>query len=289
MTRELEAAYLSGLQAALQSGYAILSSGGSSLDAVEASVISLEDNPLFNAGKGSVFNHAGSHEMDASIMRGDNLLAGAVAGVNGIQNPISLARAVMEKSRNVMLCGPGAEAFAKEMNLRSQPDSYFYSEFRYQQWKDAIARNETRLDHSKPGTGTVGAVALDARGNLAAATSTGGLTNKRWSRIGDSPIIGAGTYANNRTCAISCTGYGEFFMRTVAAHEISCLMEYKELTLESACDSLLQQVAAIGGTGGVIAIDKAGNIHTPFNSEGMYRAWQREGEIAQAQIYSIGV
>ncbi len=286
MTGELEAEYRSGLLAALQSGHAILSAGGSSLDAVEAAVICLENNILFNAGRGSVFNHAGTHEMDASIMRGDTLQAGAVAGVSGVQNPIALARAVMEKTGFVMLCDSGAEEFARQLNMSFKPDTWFYSEFRHQQWKVAVAREETLLDHSKLETGTVGAAALDGKGNLAAATSTGGLTNKRWSRIGDSAIIGAGTYANNRTCAVSCTGYGEFFVRTVAAHEISCLMEYKGLSLDSASDAVLHQVAALGGSGGVVAVDRTGNIFTPFNSEGMYRGWQREGEPAQVRIYA---
>jgi beta-aspartyl-peptidase (threonine type) len=285
-TGELEAEFNAGLLVAVESGYSVLSAGGSSLDAVEAAVSRLEDNVLFNAGKGSVFNHTGTHEMDASIMRGDTLKAGAVAGIRGVQNPISLARAVMERTSHVMLCGSGAEEFARQVNLPLMPDSYFYSDFRHQQWRDAVARNVTRLDHSKPETGTVGAVAIDENGNLAAATSTGGLTNKHWSRIGDSAIIGAGTYANDRTCAVSCTGYGEFFIRTVAAHQISCLMEYSGQTLQAACDSVLHQVAEIGGSGGVIAIDRGGNICTPFNTEGMYRAWLREGEAAQVRIYA---
>jgi len=203
-----------------------------------------------------------------------------------VQNPIRLARAVMEKTRHIMLSGSGAEDFAREINLPNRADSYFYSENRYQQWKDAVARNVTRLDHSKPDTGTVGAVAVDVAGDLAAATSTGGLTNKRWSRIGDSAIIGSGTFAKNSTCAVSCTGYGEYFMRTVAAHEISALMEHAGQTLQSACDAVLRQVAEIGGSGGVIAVDRSGNICTPFNTEGMYRGWQREGEAAQTRIYA---
>lgn len=273
MTPEKEAAYTKALQEALHLGYAILEKGGTSLDAVEATVRSLEDTPLFNAGKGSVFTHDGTHEMDASIMRGDTLEAGAVAGVKLVQNPVTLARTIMEKSEHVLLCGEGAAAFAKQMNLPFQDEAYFFDEFRHNQWKKAVEEDVIQLDHSDKKFGTVGAVALDVHGNLAAATSTGGMTNKRWGRAGDSPIVGAGTYANNKTCAISCTGHGEFFIRAVVAYDISCLMEYKGLSLEEACREVVnKKLVDFGGEGGLVAVDAQGNICLPFNSEGMYRA-----------------
>lgn len=279
LTPEKEQQYLKGLSDALMAGKVILEKGGSALDAVEASVVSLENCDLFNAGRGSVFNHNGKHEMDASIMNGINLDAGAVTCVQGIANPVKAARMVMEKSDHVLLAGNGAEEFARLNHLEFKNEDYFFNDFRYRQWQEIKDTEKIQLDHSggERKFGTVGAVAMDAAGNLAAATSTGGMTNKRWGRIGDSPIIGSGTYANNATCAISCTGHGELFIRSVVAYDISCLMEYKGLTLKEACDIVvMQKLVKIGGEGGLIAIDKAGNIELPFNSEGMYRGWCNE-------------
>ncbi len=277
MTEEKEARYKAALQAAVETGYAVLEKGGSALDAVEAAVVSLEDCPLFNAGKGAVYTNDGRHEMDASLMWGKDLSAGAVSLIRNVKNPITLARAVMEKSEHVYLCGEGAEAFARANNIRFEGDDYFNDEFRYQQWQKAKAEDAAYLDHNVQTEdkkfGTVGAVALDMQGNLAAATSTGGMTNKKFGRIGDSPIIGAGTYANNNTCAISCTGHGELFIRTVTAYDVSCLMEYKGLSLKEACNEVvMKKLVAIQGEGGLIAVDRQGNIELCFNSEGMYRA-----------------
>ena len=286
ITPEQEKAFREGLEAALDAGYKRLAQGGMRSDAVEQAVRSLEDNELFNAGKGAVFSASGKHELDASIMCGQSLKAGAVAGVTNVRNPITLARTVMEQSENVFLLGSGAEDFAREKKLPIEPDDYFFTELRFQQLKEAQQANKTQLDHSKrnTGKGTVGAVALDSEGNLAAATSTGGLTNKKYGRVGDTPVIGAGTYANNQTCAVSCTGYGEFFIRSVVAYDISCLMAYKGLSLKEACAYVVQdKLKAMGGEGGLIAIDRAGNVELPFNSEGMYRAWRNQmgqGEVA---------
>lgn len=292
MTAEKEAAYTKGLSNAISAGNSILENGGSSIDAVEAAVKSLEDFPLFNAGRGAVFTNKGTHEMDASIMDGNTLEAGAVSGVSLAKNPVSLARAVKEKSGHVFLCGSEAEAFGKTVGIAFQDESYFYTEERYKQWQDVKDSDTYQLDHSdKTETGerkfgTVGAVALDIHGNIAAATSTGGMTNKRFGRIGDSPIIGAGTYANNKTCAISCTGHGEFFIRAVVAYDISCLMEYKGYSLKQACDYVVKdKLVKFGGEGGLVAIDAMGNIELPFNSEGMYRAWSIEGEASNVKIY----
>lgn len=291
MTPEKEALYIEGLTKAITRGKMLLEKGASSLEAVEAAVVELENFPLFNAGKGAVFTNAGTHEMDASIMEGNTLQAGAVSGIQHVQNPVSLARMVMEKSGHVFLCGPEAEVFAKKMQLPFQPDEYFYEESRYKQWQEVKDTEGYQLDHTiKHGEGkkfgTVGAVALDKHGNLAAATSTGGMTNKRYGRIGDSPIIGAGTYANNKTCAISCTGHGEFFMRAVVAYDISCLMEYKGLSLQAACDYVVKdKLVKMGGEGGLIAIDTLGNICLPFNSDGMYRAWIKNNEPLTVKIY----
>jgi beta-aspartyl-peptidase (threonine type) len=286
ITPAQEKAYRESLEAALNAGYTVLAGGGSALNAVEQAVRHLEDNDLFNAGKGAVFSAAGKHEMDASIMCGRTLKAGATAGVTNIRNPISLARAVMDQSANVLLMGSGAVEFAHQHHLPVEPDGYFFTDLRFQQLREAQAANTTQLDHSKTntGTGTVGAVALDQDGNLAAATSTGGLTNKKYGRVGDTPIIGAGTYANNQTCAVSCTGYGEFFIRAVVAHDISCLMAYKELSLTEACHHVVHdKLKEMGAEGGLIAVDRAGRVALPFNSEGMYRAWRNEageGDIA---------
>jgi beta-aspartyl-peptidase (threonine type) len=276
MSPEKEQQYKSALSEALNAGYGILTQGGNALDAVETAIKSLEDCPLYNAGKGAVYNNAGQHEMDASIMWGKDLSAGAVSLIKNVKNPISLARGVMEKSEHVFLCGEGAEKFARKISLPFEPDTYFDSSFRFEQWQKAQEEDGTFLDHNIPTDkkfGTVGAVAIDIDGNLSAGTSTGGMTNKKYGRIGDSPIIGAGTYANNNTCAISCTGHGELFIRAVVAYDISCLMEYKGMTLTGACQEVvMKKLVAIGGEGGLIAIDKNGNIEMPFNSEGMYRA-----------------
>ena len=286
MTPELQVQYEMGLQQALDTGYKILETGGSSLDAVEAAVMSLEDFPLFNAGKGSVFNHTGGHEMDASIMSGRTLEAGGICGVSHIRNPVKLARMVMERSGHVLLCGIGAEEFARKQNIAFEDDAYFYTEQRYRQWQEAVAEDKVQLDHSDKKFGTVGAVALDKDGNLAAATSTGGMTNKKYGRIGDSPIPGAGTYANNNTCAVSCTGHGELFIRSVVAYDISCLIEYKGLSLKDACDIVVhEKLVKIGGEGGLIAIDRYGNIEMPFNSEGMYRACRDSNGRMEVKIY----
>lgn len=285
MTPDKEQAYRQGLQDAIVAGDKVLAAGGLALDAVEAAIRQLEDNPLFNAGRGSVFTHEGRNEMDASVMDGRGLSAGAVAGVQHVMNPITLARAVMERSDHVFLAGSGAVEFARSLNLPLMPDDYFFSQMRYDQLQQAIESDRITLDHTSGDIhesgekkfGTVGAVALDMNGNLAAGTSTGGMTNKQHGRIGDSPIIGAGTYANNRTCAISCTGHGELFIRSVVAYDVSCLMEYKGLSLQEACNVVVhQKLIAIGGEGGLIAIDHFGNIELPFNSEGMYRASKKQ-------------
>lgn len=287
MTAEREELYTNGLRTAMAAGYKVLEKGGASLDAVQAAVIELENNPLFNAGKGSVFTHQGTHEMDASIMRGDTLEAGAVAGITGVQNPISLARLVMEKTEHVMLCGKGAEDFARLQSVPVQPTEYFHDDYRYAQWQESLKEDRIQLDHSEGKKfGTVGAVALDVHGNLAAATSTGGMTNKKFGRAGDSPIIGAGTYANNKTCAVSCTGHGEFFIRAVVAYDVSCLMEYQGLSLEEACKKVVNdKLVKFGGEGGLIAVDSKGNVSLPFNSEGMYRGMHKSGENAVVKIY----
>ena len=287
MDADREAAYRDGLQLALRRGWEVLQRGGAALDAVEQAVCALEDNPLFNAGRGAVFTHDGRHEMDAAIMSGEDLRAGAVAAVGSIKNPVALARRVMEETEHVLLCASGAEDFARESGCEFAPPEYFFTEFRHEQLLQARREHVVRLDHS-PGKkfGTVGAVACDARGYLAAATSTGGMTNKRFGRIGDTPLIGAGTYADNRTCAVSCTGHGEFFMRTLAAYDVACLMKYKNLTLDAACAQVVNTtLREMGGEGGLIAVDRAGNIALPFNSEGMYRAWVTTGSEAQIAIY----
>ncbi|MEM7185884.1 MAG: isoaspartyl peptidase/L-asparaginase [Bacteroidota bacterium] len=276
MTEALEAQYKDALNHALETGYAILERGGSSLDAVEAAVIELENTPLFNAGKGSVFTAEGTHEMDAAIMEGHGRKAGAVSLITGIKNPVSLARDVMENSYHVFLAGQGAMQFAKERGYTIESPEYFYDEVRYQQWQGIKDSDHFQLDHSvkKDGKfGTVGAVACDKDGNLAAATSTGGMTNKKWGRVGDSPMIGAGNYANNQTCAVSCTGSGEYFIRGVVAYDLSCLMEFKGWSLDKAASEVIhKRILEIEGDGGLIAVDSQGNIAMPFNTEGMYRA-----------------
>lgn len=293
MTADKEANYIKALTDAILSGESILKKGGPALDAVEMAVRTLEDHPLFNAGKGSVFTNTGQNEMDASIMNGKNLMAGAIAGVRNIKNPICLARAVMEQSDHVFLVGVGAMEFAKKNNIEFAPDEYFFEKMRYDQLQQAIKSDSIILDHTENTIehrekkfGTVGAVALDVHGNLAAATSTGGMTNKKYGRVGDSPMIGAGTYANNNTCAISCTGHGEYFIRSVVAYDVSCLVEYKGLSLKQACDMVVKdKLLKIGGEGGLIAIDVQGNIELPFNSEGMYRAMKKQDGDIYVGIY----
>lgn len=276
MTPKLETQYKSALKDALNAGYYLMEDGGTAIDAVEVAVKILEDSPLFNAGKGSVFTAEGTHEMDASIMDGKTLKAGAVSLITGIKNPVSLARDVMEKSEHVFLAGEGAMRFAKELNYVLEDAQYFYDEFRYKQWLEIKDTDSFQLDHSikkDSKFGTVGAVACDKNGNIAAATSTGGMTNKKWGRVGDSPMIGAGNYANNNTCAVSCTGSGEFFIRGVVAYDVACLMEYKGMNLQEASNEVInKRILEIGGDGGLIAVDSKGNIAMPFNTEGMYRA-----------------
>lgn len=289
MTPEKEQAYKTALAEALNAGYQILAQGGSSLDAVEKAVMVLEDCPLFNAGRGSVFSATGTHEMDASIMTGQDRNAGAVSLIKGVKNPIRLARAVLEKSEHVFLAGEGALEFAKQEQLDMEEDSYFYNEFRHQQWLELKDSDSFQLDHAKQKEskfGTVGAVACDSKGNIAAATSTGGMTNKKFGRVGDSPMLGAGNYANNKTCAVSCTGSGEFFIRAVVAYDVSCLMEFKGLNLEEASQEVIQnRLQAINGDGGLIAVDAKGNISMPFNTEGMYRACKSSSGREEIKIY----
>jgi beta-aspartyl-peptidase (threonine type) len=290
ITSEKETAYLKALEESLIRGWEILQSGKSSLEAVEGSIRIMEDNPLFNAGKGSVFTNEGKHKMDASIMDGKTLNAGAVSAINNVKNPILLAKCILENSEFVYLSGNGAEEFAKLENLKFENDEYFYDEFRFHQYQKALLEKKVQLDHSENEVekkfGTVGAVALDSYGNLAAGTSTGGMTNTKFGRIGDSPLIGAGTYANNKTCAVSCTGDGEYFIRSVTAYDVSALMEYKELTLEEACNLVVhKKLKQINGEGGLIAIDKKCNIQMSFNSEGMYRACIKTGKEMEIKIY----
>jgi beta-aspartyl-peptidase (threonine type) len=292
MTPQKEREYRAGLERALTAGYGILKRGGSSLDATEAAVRVLEDDPHFNAGKGSVFTSAGTNEMDASIMDGKTLKAGAVASVKHVKNPISLARLVMEKSPHVMLDCAGAEAFARENGVKLVDEKYFFTQERW----DALQKIKKAEKHGAGGAkqffisdqdrhGTVGAVGLDQNGNLAAATSTGGTTNKLPGRIGDTPVIGAGTYANNQTCAVSCTGDGEYFIRAAAAHSVSALMQYGGMNVQQAAQTALDVVAKLGGTGGLIAIDREGNVALPFNTAGMYRGYvQPDGKFV-IEIY----
>jgi beta-aspartyl-peptidase (threonine type) len=299
MTPEKEAAYIAALTKALNTGYAEIKAGKSSLDAVEATIHVLENDPHFNAGKGAVFTHDGRNELDAAIMDGKTLMAGAVAGVTTIKNPISAARAVMEKSEHVMMVGAGADQFAKEAGLEIVDPKYFWTKERWDGLQQAIKEDSTKavLDHGNKKSelfgiknhdykfGTVGCVALDKAGNLAAGTSTGGMTNKKYGRVGDAPIIGAGTYCNNETAGISCTGWGEFYIRNVVAKTISDLMEYKGLSVAEASKIALDKVGKMGGDGGLIALDKKGNMTMPFNTEGMYRgAITADGKI-EISIY----
>ena len=277
MTPEIEAACHDSLQLALQAGYSAMAKGGTAVDGVEAAVRALENAPMFNAGKGSVFTNKGQHEMDASIMNGETLDCGAVAGVSNIKNPVTLARCVMDNSEHVLLLNDGAEEFARLHNIVFEDDDYFFTQFRYDQWQKALKKKITVLDHvDDKKFGTVGAVAIDAKGNLAAATSTGGMTNKLYGRVGDSPLIGSGTYANNASVAVSCTGHGEFFIRQVVAYDLHCLMTYKGMGLEEAANHIVHdKLKPIEAEGGLIAIDAKGNICLPFNTPGMYRGWMK--------------
>ncbi len=293
MSEEKEKEYKAKLTEALDAGYKILKDGGTSLDAVEKAINILEDSPLFNAGKGAVFNSEGMNELDASIMNGKDKTAGAVAGVRHIKNPISLARLVMEKSPHVLMAGDGAEKFAVENGFELVDTSYFYTERRWESLRKVKSlenlKNPVFEPAEKKGSkfGTVGCVALDKAGNLAAGTSTGGMTNKKYGRIGDSPIIGAGTYADNNACAVSCTGHGEFFIRYAVAYDITALMKYKNLSLKKAAGEVInKKLKEVGGSGGVIAIDKKGNIAMPFNTSGMFRGYITDKGNAVVKIYN---
>ncbi|WP_430467245.1 isoaspartyl peptidase/L-asparaginase family protein [Winogradskyella ouciana] len=296
MTPEKEAAYKAKLEEAIRVGYEVLKNGGTSLDAVTKTINVMEDSPLFNAGKGAVFTNAETNELDASIMDGKTLNAGASAGTTTVRNPIDLARAVMDNSEHVMLSGKGAETFAKEQGLDIVEPSYFFTENRFQSLQRIKDREQTELDHDAKTAfydptikdskfGTVGCAALDKNGNLAAGTSTGGMTNKRYGRIGDAPIIGSGTYANNETCAVSSTGWGEYFIRAQVAHDISALMDYKGLSLKEASKTVLDKVADLGGDGGIVAVDKNGNMVAEFNTAGMYRATMNDKGELEIGIY----
>jgi beta-aspartyl-peptidase (threonine type) len=286
MGGEIERKYRSGLAEALDAGYAVLQRGGTSLDAVTRSVTVLENNPLFNAGLGAVFTYDGGNELDAAIMDGRSLKAGAVCGVTHIRNPIELARTVMEHSEYVMLSGAGAEEFALSRGFTLVPRSYFYTPERWRQLERIRSGDAGLSALTISHVGTVGAVALDGDGRLAAATSTGGMTGKRYNRIGDSPIIGAGTYADDRSCAVSATGHGEVFIRAAVAHDICSRMRFGGRTLSTAVrEVVLEELPALQGEGGVIAIDRHGEIAMEFNSEGMFRASKKSGEEAQIAIY----
>ncbi len=305
MSEDLEREFRAGLQNALRCGWEILQSGVSSIDAVEAAVVELENCPLFNAGRGAVFAHDGKNEMDACLMDGKTGKAGAVAFVRNVKNPVKLARAVMEKTEHVLLAGDGATEFARTINAEIEPDDYFFTDLRYQQFVKARARGVIELDHNEnrksntddqvtnpkskiqnpKSLGTVGAVACDIFGSVAAATSTGGMTNKKFGRIGDTPIVGAGTYADNQTCAVSCTGHGEFFMRSVAAYDVAARMKYKNLNLSDAAREVVENLRDVGGEGGLIAVDARGNVALPFNSEGMYRGFVKSDGKFIVKIY----
>ncbi len=295
MTPELEKAYQEGLNEALNAGYAVLEEGGSSVNAVKAALVVMEDNMLFNAGRGSVFTKKGVQEMDAAIMDGKNLEAGAVSGVRNVRNPIELATEIMRHSNHVFLSGKGANDFAIKQGIKLEPDEFFFSQFRYDQWKQIRDSDNYSLDHTHQQLeelmrdkkfGTVGAVACDKNGDIAAATSTGGMTNKKYGRIGDSPIIGSGTYANNKTCAISCTGHGEIFIRSVAAYDVSALMEYTGIDLAAAMKEVVQnKLVSLKGEGGMIGVDNKGNYCMEFNSAGMYRAVRSSDGSQEVAIY----
>jgi L-asparaginase / beta-aspartyl-peptidase len=295
MTPQLEAAYLKGLEDGINAGYAVLEEGGMAVNAVKAALVVMEDNVLFNAGRGSVFTKKGVQEMDAAIMSGATLEAGAVTGVRNVRNPIMLATEVMLHSNHVFLSGKGANDFAIKQGVKLEPDEYFFSQFRYDQWKSIRDSDNYSLDHTHQRLeelmrdkkfGTVGAVACDYEGNIAAATSTGGMTNKKYGRIGDSPIIGIGTYANNKTCAISCTGHGEPFIRAVAAYDVSCLMEYKGYSLHEAMDIVVnEKLVELDGEGGMIGVDAQGNHAMILNSAGMYRGYRSSDGGSEVAIY----
>jgi beta-aspartyl-peptidase (threonine type) len=295
MTPELEKAYMDGLRDALSAGFAVLEEGGTAVNAVKAALVVLEDHILFNAGRGAVFTKKGVQEMDAAIMDGSSLAAGAVAGIRNVRNPIELAAEVMRNSNHVFLSGKGANDFAIKQGIKLEPDEYFFSQFRYDQWKAIRDSDRYSLDHTHlhleelmrdKKFGTVGAVACDAQGHLAAATSTGGMTNKKYGRIGDSPLIGIGTYANDATCAISCTGHGEMFIRAVASYDVSCLMEYRQLSLHEAMDVVVnKKLKSLNGEGGMIGVDGKGQHAMVFNSAGMYRAYKNSRGETDVLIY----
>jgi len=294
MTPEAEKHIRDAMETALRKGHDVLTKGGTSVDAVEASIRILEDSPYFNAGKGSVFTHEGRNEMDSSIMDGRTKMAGAVASVTVIKNPISAARAVMEKSKHVMLIGRGAELFAKTVGLEIVDPKYFWTERRWNELqrdleKEKQTKSKNQSEVVEPGDhkyGTVGAVALDTHGNLAAGTSTGGTSNKMYGRVGDSPVIGAGTYADNDSVAVSSTGTGEFFIRWSVAHEISALYKYKGMTVQQAGDAVIHgELDPVKGDGGAIVLDRKGNFAFPFNTEGMYRGWIGDDGVPHVLIY----
>jgi len=299
MTPEKEIAYKQVLEEAVQVGYQAIQAGKSAVDAVEATVHVMENSPLFNAGKGAVFTHEGRNELDAAIMDGRNLMAGAIAGVTRVRNPISAARAVMEKSEHVLLSGSGADSFAEQAGLEMVDPSYFYTKDRWDGLQralelDSVEAAQERKNHQASSLnaqmidrkfGTVGCVALDNKGDLAAGTSTGGMTNKKFGRIGDAPIIGAGTYANNESVAVSCTGWGEFYLRNVVAYDLAALMSYKSLTVQEAAARVLKKVETAGGNGGLIALDKHGNMTMSFNTTGMYRAAITDDGKVEVYIY----
>jgi beta-aspartyl-peptidase (threonine type) len=296
MTDSLEKAYEAKLTEAIQTGYKILENGGTSLEAVQRTINVMEDSPLFNSAKGAVFTHDGKNELDASIMDGKTLNAGAIAGVTNVKNPINLAYEVMTNSEHVLLSGKGAEEFAKEQGLEIVDPSYFFTQKRYDALQQTLEAEKTAKKDSKTAFydpfikddkyGTVGCVALDKNGNLAAGTSTGGMNNKRYNRIGDAPIIGAGTYANNKTCGVSSTGWGEYFMRGLVAYDISAMMEYGGKSLKEATDAVIQKkLTDMGGTGGIVSLDHNGNVSMEFNTPGMYRAYMNDKGELQVGIY----
>jgi beta-aspartyl-peptidase (threonine type) len=283
MTPEIQEEYLKVLNRALQVGDSVLANGGKCMDAVEKTIIIMEDSPLFNAGKGAVFTHEGTVELDASMMDGKTLGAGAVAGIKDIRNPISLARTVMEKSEHVFLTGSGASQFAVEQGFKTVDNSYFYTEKRYQQLQELLKKERAATTNDKHGT--VGCVALDTFGNIAAGTSTGGMNNKKYGRVGDSPVIGAGTYANNQTGGFSCTGHGEYYIRLGFSRDISAMIEYQKLDIRKACQKEIEKLTSLGGTGGVIGLDKKGNIAMEFNTSGMFRGYIKSNGEKKVAIF----
>jgi len=294
--QEQQEAYTKKLEEALNAGYNVLENGGASLDAIQAAINIMENSPLFNAGKGAVYNSEGNQEMDAAIMNGKTLNSGAIAGVNHIKNPILAARVVMDSSKHVLLSGKGAEIMAQKYGIEMVDSSYFFTEKRLNQLRKIQGKEKTQLDHTAylikheliddHKYGTVGAVAMDKNGNIAAGTSTGGMTNKKYGRIGDVPLIGAGTYANNATCGISATGTGEYFIRTVAAHEVSSLIQYKGFTPSNALNEVLfNQIGPLGGEGGMILIDKNGDVYWDFNSTGMFRGFKKSTGESKIEMF----